>query len=115
MQLFRAVADCQIHSAGIAVVGNGNIDVGNKTPTRKPGQPRVERLARSDGSSELRIESNSLKKERPRISGAMSQQRSDSGRGNESAPQKFVQLVGCRDPKARRGPSVRPRPAPVKR
>jgi hypothetical protein len=100
----------------IAVVGNGNIDVGKKTPTRKPGRPGVERLARSDGSSELRIDkSNSLKKERPRISGAMSQQRSDSGRGNQSAPQKFVQLVGYRDPKARRGPSVRPRAAPVKR
>jgi hypothetical protein len=42
----------------------------------------------------------------------MSQQRCDSG--NYSAPQKFVHLVGCRDPKARPAPSNRPRPAPKK-
>ncbi len=42
----------------------------------------------------------------------MSQQRGDSG--NVSAPQKFV-LVGCRDPKARPEPWVRPRPAPEER
>jgi hypothetical protein len=99
-----------------AVVGNGNIDVGNKSPTRKPGQPSVERLARTDGSSELRIDKQDpLKPERPGICGAMSLQRGDSGRGNESAPQKFVQLVGCRDPNARLEPWVRPRPVPVKR
>jgi hypothetical protein len=45
----------------------------------------------------------------------MSQQYGDSGRGNESAPQKFVQLVGCRDPKARSEPWVRPLPNPAKR
>jgi hypothetical protein len=54
-----------------------------------------------------------LKAERPRICGAMSEQRGDSG--NQSAPQKLVQLVGCRDPKARLKPWVRPRPAPVER
>jgi hypothetical protein len=97
-------------------VGNGNIDVGNKSPTPKPGQPIVERLAGTDGSSELRIDKrNPLKPGRPGISGAMSLQRGDRGRGNESAPQKFVQLVGCRDPKARLEPWVRPRPAPAKR
>jgi hypothetical protein len=37
---------------------------------------------------------------------AMSQQCGDSG--NYSTPQKFVQLVGCRDPKARAEPWVRP-------
>ena len=95
-------------------MGNGNIDVGNKTPTRKPGQPIAERLAEIEGSSEPRIEkSNPLKAEPPRICGAMSQQCGDNG--NQSAPQKFVQLVGCRDPKARPEPWVRPRPAPVKR
>jgi hypothetical protein len=41
----------------------------------------------------------------------MSQQHGDSGRGNESVPQKFVQLVGCRDPKAKVEPWVRPHPA----
>ncbi len=97
-------------------MGNGNIDVGNKTPTRKPGQPIIERLAGSDGAPELRIDKqNPLKAERPKICGAMSQQRGDSGRGNESAPQKLVQLVGCRDPNARPEPWVRPRPAPAKR
>jgi hypothetical protein len=84
---------------GLAVVGNGNLDVGNKTPTRKPGQPMVERVSESNGSSELRIDS-SLKTERPGICGAMSQQGGDF-RGNVSEPQKFVQLVGCRDPKAK--------------
>jgi hypothetical protein len=88
----------------MAVVGNGNIDVGNEQPTRKPGQPAVEVLG--DGSSKPRIEGhNSLKNpprtERPRISGAMAQQCGDLGRGNQSAPQEFVRLVGCRDPKAR--------------
>jgi hypothetical protein len=97
-------------------VGNGNIDVGNKSPTRKPGQPIVERLAGTDGCSALRIDKqNPLKPGRTGISGAMSLQGGDSGRGNESAPQKFVQLVGCRDPKARLEPWVRPRPAPAKR
>ena len=95
-------------------MGNGNIDVGNKTPTRKARQPIGESLAVTEGSSEPRIDQpNPAKAER--ICGAMSQQRGDSGRGNESAPQKFVQLVGCRDPKARSEPWVRPRPAPAKR
>jgi hypothetical protein len=75
-------------------VGNGNIDVGKKTATRKPGQ-------QNSGPS--------------RICGAMAQQRCDSGRGNESAPQKFVQLVGYRDPKARSQPLAGPLAAPVKR
>jgi hypothetical protein len=93
-------------------VGNDNIDVGSETPTRRPGQP-VENSAQRGGSSEPRIDrSNPLKREWPRICGAMSQQSGDSGRGNESAPQKLVQLVGCRDPKAR--PWVRPHPGPVK-
>ena len=80
---------------------NGNIDVGNESPTRKPGQPTVENLSGSIGSSELRIDS-SLKTEREGKSsglcGAMSQQGGEF-RGNVSAPQKFVHLVGCREPK----------------
>jgi hypothetical protein len=97
----------------ISVVGNGNIDVGNKTATRKPGQPIVENLAAIDGASELRIGKSHSKPERPRICGAMQQQCGDSG--NLSAPQKLVQLVGCRDSKLRPEPWVRPRPAPPKR
>ena len=42
----------------------------------------------------------------------MSQQRGDSG--NFSAPQKFVQLVGCRDTRARPKPWVRPQSVLVK-
>jgi len=41
------------------------------------------------------------------MAGAMSQQ--------GASPQKFVRLVGCRDPKVRPGPEVRPHPTPVKR
>ena len=94
-------------------MGNGNMDVGNKTPTRKAGQPIVESLVVTDGSPKLRIDQSNLSKTGT-ICGAMSQQRGDSGRGNESAPQKFVQLVGYRDPKARPEPWVRPRPGSAK-
>ena len=95
-------------------MGNGNIDVGNKTATRKPGHPVVEQMAKRDSSSERRIDKTiAPKTERPRNCGAMSQQCADIGRGNQSAPQKFVQLVGFRDPKAQSKPPVRP--APVKR
>jgi hypothetical protein len=75
-------------------VGNGNIDVGDKTATREPGQPKP-------GPS--------------RNCGAMAQQRCDGNRGNELAPQKFVQLVGYRDPKARPESYVRASKPPVKR
>jgi hypothetical protein len=45
------------------------------------------------------------------ICGAMAQQRcADGSDENESTPQKFVHLVGCRDPNARKIPSTRPRP-----
>ena len=81
-------------------MGNGNIDVGNEALIRKPGQPAVEVLA--DGSSTARIDrQNPLRTEHPRISGAMALQCGDIGRGNQSSPQKFVRLVGCRDSKAR--------------
>ena len=96
----------------IAVVGNGNIDVGNQTPTRKPGQPIVQG---SNGSAELRIDP-ALKKGRAstnpaRNCGAMSQQGGEF-RGNVSAPQKLVHLVGCREGKA--GPVVaRRRDTPI--
>lgn len=92
-------------------MGNGNIDVGNKGPTRKPGRPSAESLAGPDGFPELRIDGRGpLKGDREKICGAMSQQHGDSGRGNESVPQKLVHLVGCRDPHARTEPWVRPRP-----
>ena len=86
-------------------MGNGNIDVGTKTPARK-----------SNGPSALRtFETKPLSKERPRICVAMAQQSGDFGRGNQSAPQKLLQLVGCRDPKPRPTPWVCPRAEPLKR
>jgi hypothetical protein len=75
-------------------VGNGNVDVGNEAATRKPGQPRTEP---------------------PRLGAAMAQQCSDSGRGNQSAPQKLLQLVGCRESKAGPEPKLRRHPNPVQR
>jgi hypothetical protein len=92
-------------------VGNGNIDVGNQTPTRKPGQPAVELTSRRNGSPEQRID-NSLKTERP--CGAMSQQGGEF-LGNLSAPQKFVHLVGCREPKVVRNAEVPQYSNPAKR
>jgi hypothetical protein len=85
-------------------VGNGNIDVGNKSPTRKPGQPIVEHSFGSSGLPELRIDQqNTAQATIPDICGAMAQQRGDSGRGNQSAPQELLHLVGCRE-------KVRPKP-----
>jgi hypothetical protein len=92
-------------------VGNGNIEVGKQTPTRKPGQPAVELTSGRNGSSEQRIDS-SLKTEPP--CGAMSQQGGEF-RGNLSAPQKFVHLVGCREPKVVRDSGVRQYPSAAKR
>jgi hypothetical protein len=88
----------------ISAVADRNIDVG-KTGNRKPALPVVERLAKTHSPSAPH----------PRVCRAMLQQCADSGRGNQSAPQKFVQLVGCRDLKAGPQPAGRTRPAPVKR
>jgi hypothetical protein len=80
-------------------VGNGNIDVGKKSPTRKAGQPIVGRLFGSSGLPELRIDSSKpatpAQAARRDICGAMAQQRGDSG--NQSAPQELLHLVGCRE------------------
>ena len=101
-------------------MGNGNIDVGSATATRKSGQPAVEDLSGNSGS-ELRIDP-SLKTGRHKKSsahgaglcGAMSQQGSEF-RGNISAPQQFVHLVGCRDRKVEAGPEARQYSNPLKR
>jgi hypothetical protein len=96
----------------IPVVGNGTIDVGTETPTRDIGKPTVERLSGSNGLPELRIDQlNSSQAERPRVCGAMTQQSGDSGWGTQSAPQKLLHLVGCRDPNVRPAPSKRRDPA----
>jgi hypothetical protein len=87
----------------ILAVADRNIDAGDKTGNRKPGLPVVDSVAKTNSPSALR----------PRSCRAMLQQCADSG--NQSAPQKFVQLVGCRDLKARPEPGSTARPAPVKR
>lgn len=92
-------------------MGNRNIEVGNNILARKRGQPKVEGL----GSEEQSPLHNPSQAERPKICGAMALQCGDGGRGNESAPQKFLQLVGCGDRKVRPEPWVRPRPIPPKR
>jgi hypothetical protein len=99
----------------MAAMSNGNIDPGNKAPTRKPDQPAVN-SENCNVSPELRIGTREdvLKTGRSRISAAMSEQCGDIGRGNQSTPQKFVQLVGCRDSKAPPKPWIRPRPSPQK-
>jgi len=91
-----------------SVLGSGSTEVG-KGPTRKPGRPTVELSAGPDAFPKLRIDGDGSLRT-TRVCGAMSQQNSDSG--SVSAPQKFVHLVGCRDPKARTRPWVRPRPPP---
>lgn len=101
------------------VVGNRNIDVCKNGLTRKFHRPSVESLAGPDGFPELRIDGGvPLKPDRERICGAMSEQHGDSGgdsgRENESLPQKLVHLVGWRDPNARSEPWIRPRPASSK-
>jgi hypothetical protein len=97
----------------VAVVGKGITDVGNQTTSRNPSQPIAERLAGVGGSSEPRID-KPLQTGTISICGAMSLQGGGSGRGNESVPQKLVQLVGCRDPKVRAEPGGRPQPVPPK-
>lgn len=77
-------------------MGNGNIDVGKQSQTRKTGQPIVERSFGSNGLPELRIDQQKpAQAARPDICGAMAQQRGDSG--NHSAPQELLHLVGCRE------------------
>jgi hypothetical protein len=95
-------------------VGNGNIDVGTKTPTRKTGKPLIQRLSGSNGLPEPRIDQLiPSRAERPKICGAMTLQSGDSGWGNQSAPQKLLHLVGCREQKT--SPERPLRPGPAKR
>jgi hypothetical protein len=95
-------------------VGNGNNDVGTKNPTRKTGKPSIQRLSGSNSLPELRIDqSTSPQAERRKVCGAMTLQSGDSGWGNQSAPQKLLHLVGCREQKA--PPELAQRPIPAKR
>ena len=92
-------------------MGNGNIDVGSATPTRKPGQHGSD--LRIDPS--VKTERQGKGSERPAgLCGAMSQQGGEY-RGNVSAPQKFVHLVGSCNRKVASGPEARQSSKPVKR
>jgi hypothetical protein len=83
-------------------VGNGNVEVGSRTPTRKTGRASVERWLGSNNLPEVGIDERILAgTDRAQVSGAMTEQRGDSGRGDQSAPQKLVRLVGCRETKER--------------
>jgi hypothetical protein len=98
----------------ISVVGNGNIDVGTGTRTRKIGQPTTKRLSGSNGLPELRIDQlSTARAERPKVCGAMTQQSGDSGWGSQCAPQKLLHLVGCREAKGE--PDLLKRPDTAKR
>ena len=88
-------------------MGNGNIDVGNTSPTRKTGKPIVEQM-KSSGRSEAGT-SSQMQAGQPNC-GAMSQQGSFSCHGNVSSPQQLLHLVGCRDPKVRLGAPARNAP-----
>lgn len=77
-------------------MANGNIDVDRAPATQKPGSPDK---SSPDAAS---------------FCGAMSQQGSEF-RGNISAPQQFVHLVGCRDRKLGTGPEASQYPNRVKR
>ena len=93
-------------------MGNGNIDVGSRTPTRKTGRSSAERWLGSSGLPEVQIGDRVLSSaERPQVSGAMTEQRGDSGRGDQSAPQKLVRLVGCRESKERPESALETSPA----
>ncbi len=72
--------------------------VGSKSTTsKKSASMIVENPAEPTGSLDTRPPT---KKQQREFCGAMSQQRSDNGA--QSTPQKFVRLVGCRDPKLKR-------------
>lgn len=85
-------------------MGNGNIDVGKDTSTRKTGKP-IEQM----GSAEARIV-RQMQAGQPENCGAMSQQGSFSYHGNVSSPQQLVHLVGCRDPSVRTESRIRKAP-----
>jgi len=80
---------------GVAVMSGNDIAVG-KPSTLKSSTPAAGSLAFEHQGARQKADPRDR---HPPSCGAMSQQRDDSG--SQSTPQKLVQLVGCRDPKAR--------------
>ena len=76
-------------------MGNGDIVVGSNPSSRKPATI----IGDTAGTASAAPRTNSDPVKAERGCGAMSQQRGDSGAA--STPQKFVRLVGCREPKVR--------------
>jgi hypothetical protein len=106
-------------------MANGEIVVGDKPSTRKSTRRTVECVdERADvktakpapfnpaPSRPAPLKRDVEKRDLRGPVGAMSLQRSDGG--TYSAPQEFVHLVGCCDPKAQPSRSSRPRPLPSK-
>jgi hypothetical protein len=86
------------------VVGNRNFEVGKKRPI--PGSVRAS-VKNSPGENGTGFEDeNHPKIEQGKTCGAMSEQH---GQRNESSPQKFIHLIGCRDPRARTRTRTHPR------
>ena len=96
-------------------MGNGNNDVGSATPNRKSGRQVAKN---SLGSGDPRPRFLTTDGEAPgknvRLCREMSQQGNEF-RGNMSAPQKLLHLVGCREPKAETGLKGRRYSNPFKR
>ena len=79
----------------MTVLANGSVDVDSVSRPHETGQPGIERLIEND-FPELQIDQPDFPGiEAGRRCSAMAQQRGDCG--YQSAPQKFVHLVGCRD------------------
>jgi hypothetical protein len=94
VQLSPLLSVVSVVQQRMVVMSNDSIVVGSKASSRKPLPP----IAESNGAVKP---ANGTPRKRPAtIAGAMSQQRGHSG--NESAPQKLVHLVGCRDLNAAR-------------
>jgi hypothetical protein len=87
----RVVVDLQQR---MAVMSNGDIVVGKNAPARTSASITPENRAKGTEKSAPMQAAHE-----EHHCGAMSQQRGDGGA--VSTPQKFLHLVGCRDPKAR--------------
>jgi hypothetical protein len=87
----------------MAVMRGDNITVGRKPTTSRSTSVVVEDLPERVTLSRPAVDKhNPVKKQWPEVCGAMTQQRYDSS--SQSAPQEFVRLVGCRDPKIKPQP-----------
>jgi hypothetical protein len=83
----------------MAVMRGDDIVVGNQSSTPKSPHPIIDHLGAPDQPGAPTIDRpRNWPGSKPSVCGEMSQQCSDSGA--QSTPQKFLRLVGCRDPNA---------------